>query len=142
MGVETNKNLRQEVKQLKDIVNLLLNNWKSKHPEDFKIPEGYGLLSPSEPKTNTQQDKTFLGIVPPICDRSELGNLGTVTGEDNPAETRKGCEKEFNNDDYDEIICGEEIDFWDDETNQSFYGCLYCPECTTNHDITNKKANI
>lgn len=47
----TNKRLREEIKELKDIVNALMKGWKSKHPEDFKMPDGYKLVMISATKT-------------------------------------------------------------------------------------------
>ena len=42
--METNKQLRNEIKELKDIVSGLLAGWKSKHPGDFEMPKGYTLM--------------------------------------------------------------------------------------------------
>lgn len=43
--METNKELINKNKELKDIVSALLTGWKSKHPEDFEMPEGYTLVN-------------------------------------------------------------------------------------------------
>lgn len=43
MAKQTNQRLREEIEHLQDIVNLILNSWKSKHPEDFEVPDGMKL---------------------------------------------------------------------------------------------------
>jgi len=40
----TNKQLREKIKELEDIVGALLNGWKAKHPKDFELPENIKLM--------------------------------------------------------------------------------------------------
>jgi len=43
--METNKRLKNEIEQLKNIVSGLLQGWKAKHPEDFQLPSDFKLMN-------------------------------------------------------------------------------------------------
>lgn len=45
---DTNKDLKNKVKELENIVSGLLQGWKAKHPEDFKLPSNFKLINGSD----------------------------------------------------------------------------------------------